>query len=130
MSVCLCVSVSQSCLTLCNPIDCSQAARLRHPWNSPGKGTGVSSHSLIQEIFLAQGSNWVSCIAGIFFSYLSHQGSPGYMKDKSKVLENYDSNCEESGQRLGVQVVIYRRFGHVSQLFNSGLLSSARNSHS
>ena len=59
VSVCLCVSVSvsQSCLTLCNPIDCSQAARLLHPWNSPGKGTGVGSHSLIHEIFLAQGSN-------------------------------------------------------------------------
>ena len=52
----------------------------------------------------------------MFFSHLSHQGSPGDMKVKSKALENYDSNREDSGQRLGVQVVIYR-FGHVSQPF-------------
>ena len=27
------------------------------PWDSPGKNTGVGSHSLLQEIFLTQGSN-------------------------------------------------------------------------
>ena len=27
------------------------------PWNSPGKNTGVGSHSLLQEIFPTQGSN-------------------------------------------------------------------------
>ena len=27
------------------------------PWNSPGKNTGVGSHSLLQGIFLTQGSN-------------------------------------------------------------------------
>ena len=43
------VLVTQSFLTLCDPMNC--------PWNSPGKNTGVSSHSLLQGIFLAQGSN-------------------------------------------------------------------------
>ena len=34
-----------------------QHARLLCPWNSPGKNTGVGSHSLLQEIFLTQGLN-------------------------------------------------------------------------
>ena len=33
----------QSCLTLCDPIDGS-----RHPWDSPGKNTGVGCHFLLQ----------------------------------------------------------------------------------
>ena len=32
-------------------------ARLLCPWNSPGKNTGVGSHSLLQGNFLTQGSN-------------------------------------------------------------------------
>jgi len=42
----------------------------------------------------------------------------GDVKVKTKDWESYDSNCEDSGQGLGVQVVIYRRFGQVSQLLN------------
>ena len=34
------VKVAQSCLTLCDPMDCSPA-RLLCPWDSPGKNTGV-----------------------------------------------------------------------------------------
>ena len=49
--------VAQSCLTLCNPVDCMQPARLHCPWNSPGKNTEVGCHSLLQGIFLIQGSN-------------------------------------------------------------------------
>ena len=32
-------------------------ARVLHPWNSPGKKPGVGCHSLLQRIFLTQGSN-------------------------------------------------------------------------
>ena len=32
-------------------------ARLFHPWNLPGKNTGVGCHFLLQGIFLTQGSN-------------------------------------------------------------------------
>ena len=31
------------------------------PWNSPGRNTGVGSLSLLQGIFLTQGSNLSSC---------------------------------------------------------------------
>ena len=37
----------QSCPTLGNPID-GQPTRLCHPWDSPGKNTGVGCHSLFQ----------------------------------------------------------------------------------
>ena len=30
---------------------------LLHPWDSPGKNTGVGSHALLQGTFLTQGSN-------------------------------------------------------------------------
>ena len=42
------VLVTQLCPALCN---------LLCPWNSPGKNTGLHSHSLLQGIFLTQGWN-------------------------------------------------------------------------
>ena len=39
----------QSCPTLCHPIDWTrQPTRLRRPWDSPGKNTGVGCHFLLQ----------------------------------------------------------------------------------
>ena len=55
------VKVAQSCLTLCDLMDCS-------PWNSPGKNTGVGSLSLFQGIFPTRDQTQVSCIAGGFFT--------------------------------------------------------------
>ena len=37
----------QSCLTLCDPIDDSPPGS-PHPWDSPGKNTGVGCHFLLQ----------------------------------------------------------------------------------
>ena len=45
----------QSCLTFCDPMDCSPQALC--PWDSPGKNTGVSCHFLLQGIFSTQGLN-------------------------------------------------------------------------
>ena len=47
--------VTQSCPTLCDPMDV--AAGLLCPWDSLGKNTGVGCHALLQGIFLTQGSN-------------------------------------------------------------------------
>ena len=44
--------ITQSCLTLCDPMDCS-------PWNSPGQNTGMGGLSLLQGI---------SCTAGRLFT--------------------------------------------------------------
>ena len=48
--------VAQSCLTLCDPMDCSLPGSSVHE-DSPGKNIGVDRHSLLQEIFPTQGSN-------------------------------------------------------------------------
>ena len=48
------VLVAQSCPVLCK--------------TSPGKNTGVVSHSLLQGIFLTQGPTHISCTAGGFFT--------------------------------------------------------------
>ena len=49
--------VTQSCLTLCNPMDSGACSRLHCPWDFLGKSTGVGCHFLLQGIFLTQGSD-------------------------------------------------------------------------
>ena len=51
----LCLA-TQSCLILCDPIDCSSSSFSVHG-DSPGKNTGVGSLSLLQGNFPTQGSN-------------------------------------------------------------------------
>ena len=48
--------VSQSCLTLYNPMDCSLPGT-SVLWDSPGKNTRSGCHALFQGIFPIQGSN-------------------------------------------------------------------------
>ena len=47
--------VAQSCLTLCDPMDCSPPGSSIHGI-FPGKNTRVGCHFLLQGIFLTQGS--------------------------------------------------------------------------
>ena len=49
-------AVVQSCLTICDPIDCSTTGSSVHG-DSPGKNIGVGFHVLLQGSFLTQGSN-------------------------------------------------------------------------
>lgn len=49
------VVVVQSCLDLCDPMDCCRHSILETPWDSPGKYLGVGCQDL-QKIFPAQGS--------------------------------------------------------------------------
>ena len=53
-----------------------QPVRLLYPWDSLGKNTGMISHSLLQGIFLTQGSNPGLLHCRQIFYDLSHQGSP------------------------------------------------------
>ena len=65
--------------TVCNvniKYVCIDLARLLCPWNSPGKNTGVGSHSLLQRIFLNQGLNPSLQNFRQIPYHLSHQGSP------------------------------------------------------
>ena len=57
VSVCACAHTpSQSCPTLCYPMDCSPPGS-SVPLDSPGQNTGVGYHFLLQGIFPTQGSN-------------------------------------------------------------------------
>ena len=46
------------------------------PWDSPGKNTGVGSHSLLQGIFPTRGLNPGLLYCRQILYHLSHQGSP------------------------------------------------------
>ena len=48
--------VFQSCLILCDPMDCSPPGSSVHG-DSPGKNTGMGCYALLQVIFPTQGSN-------------------------------------------------------------------------
>ena len=76
MGVCamLCL-VSQSCPTLCNPMDCSPPGSSVHG-DSPGKNTGVGFHAILQEVFPIHGSNPGLLYCSQILYRLSHQGSP------------------------------------------------------
>ena len=51
--VCMWTKSIQSCLTLCNPMDCSPRGSSVHG-DSPGKNTGMGCHALLQGILPAQ----------------------------------------------------------------------------
>ena len=67
--------VTQSCPTLCDPMDCSPPCSSVHG-NSPGKNTGVGCRALLQEIFPTQASNLNLMHCRWILYCLSHQGSP------------------------------------------------------
>ena len=67
------VIVTQSYLTLCDPMDYSPPGSSVHG-DSPGKNTGVGSLSLLQGIFLTQGSNPGLLHCRQILHRLSHQG--------------------------------------------------------
>ena len=69
-------SESESHLVESNSLGSHQ---LYSPWNSPGQNTGLGSLSLLQGIFLTQGLNSVSHIAGILYQ-LCPKGSPGILE--------------------------------------------------
>ena len=59
------VQWSQSCSVMSNSL---QPPGLYSPWNSPGQNTEVGSCFLLQGIFPAQESTYVSHISGTFFT--------------------------------------------------------------
>ena len=65
--------LSQSCLTLCDHMDCSRPGSSVRG-DSPGKNTGVGSHALLQGIFSTQGSNPGLLHCRRIPYHLSHQG--------------------------------------------------------
>ena len=62
-----CYLVTKLCSILLEPYRL-QPTRLLCPWNFPVKNTGVDCHFLLPGIFLTQGLNRVSALAGGFFT--------------------------------------------------------------
>ena len=81
--MCLERSVSCSVMSHYSKIHGLQPARLLHPWNFPGKNTGVGCYSLLQRIFMTQELNpgLLNCRQTLY--HLSHQGSPGVFQFSS-----------------------------------------------
>ena len=75
MKKCVKALVTQSCLTLCDSMDCKLPGSSLHR-DSPGKNTRVGYYVLLQGFFPIQGSNpGVQHCKWILY-HLSHQGSP------------------------------------------------------
>ena len=72
--VCVCVLFTQLCPTLW--FHGLYPARLLCPWDSPGKNTERGCHSLLQGIFLTQGSDPGPLSCRQILYHLSHQRSP------------------------------------------------------
>ena len=84
-----------------------QLSRLLYLWNSPGKNTGVGSHSVLQCVFLTQGSNLglLHWQVDFFFLLLSHKGSPSIWITKltpflSCYLQHYSTSYSCSHRDL------------------------------
>ena len=67
--------VTQSCLTLFDPMDCSPPGLSVHG-DSPGKNTGVGCHFLLQGIFPTKGLNPGFLQWRQILYWLNHKGSP------------------------------------------------------
>ena len=67
--------VTQSYLTLCDPMDCSPPGSSVHR-DSPGKNTGMGCHTLLQGIFPTEGLNQGLLHYRRILYHLSCQGSP------------------------------------------------------
>ena len=76
--------------------------RLLCLWNSPGKNIRVGCHSLLHRIFLTQGSNWIFCIAGRFFTIWA-TGKP--------------SNSIQGAKFVYIRNVIKRKQAKMTQLW-------------
>ena len=86
VSVC---SVTQSCLTLCNPMDYSWPGSSVHG-DSPGQNTRVGCHALLQGIFPTRELNPALLLCRWILYHLSHQGSPGVALD---LPYNWTGHC-------------------------------------
>ena len=90
--------VAHSCLTLCDPMDCSPPGSSVHG-DSPGKNTLVGSHSLLQGIFPTEELNPGLLHCRQILYHLSHQGSPNFSLQKHTLL-NWASLVAQRLKRL------------------------------
>ena len=80
------MKVAQSCLTLCDPMDCS-------PWNFPGQNTRVGSLSLLQRIYSTQWSNPGLPHSRQILYQLNHKGNPRILEWLAYPFSSRSSRC-------------------------------------
>ena len=102
----------QSCLTLCDPMDCSLPGFSVHG-DSPGKNTGVGCHFLLQGVFLTQELN--PCL----FSLLHWQAGslplvpPGKAQFENVVFSK--SSLKQLNMNILVLIFFFQRHSCLSQ---------------
>ena len=84
LGIVLCL-VAQSCLTLCDPMDCSPPGSPVHG-DSPGKNTRMGCHALLQGIFPTQGWNSGVLHSRWILYHLSHQENPALMTGNFRIF--------------------------------------------
>ena len=67
-----------------------QPARLLYPWDSPGKNTGVGKHSFFPGDLPNPEMNLGLLLCRQIPYYLSHQGSPGWIKCSYFLFLHYE----------------------------------------
>ena len=82
--------VTQSCPTLCDPVDCSPPGSSVHEI-FPGKDTGGGCHFLLHGIFPTQGSNLRLLHCRQILYQLSYKGSP--TKPQFKLKKERERHC-------------------------------------
>ena len=82
--------VAQSCLTPCDPMNCSPSGSSVHG-DSPGQNTGVGCHALLQGIFPKQGLNPVLFHCRQILYHLSYQGRNRVKKNAFVLIYFYFS---------------------------------------
>ena len=87
--------------------DSLQPSELYSPWDSPGQYIAVGSLSLLQGIFLTQGSNpGLSHCRWILYQ-LNHKGSPGI---REWVAYPFSSKSSQSRNQTSVSSIVCRFF--------------------
>ena len=94
------VKVAQSCLTLCDPTDCTVHE------NSPGKNTRVGCLSLLQGIFATQGLNPGLLHCRWILYQLSQQGSPS--TEARSLLQGIVPTLESNRGLLHCRWILYQ----------------------
>ena len=117
--VCVMCVHAQSCLTLCNPMDCSLPGSSVHG-DSPGKNTGVGCHALLQGIFPTQGSNPGLPHCRQILYQLSRKGSP-------RILEWVAYPFSSRSSQPRTQTRVERRFSSVQ--FSRSVVSDSLRPH-
>ena len=106
--------VAKSCLTLCDPVDCSPT-RLLCPWDLPGKSTVAGCHFLLQGIFPTQGLSHVSCMGRqILYHWATREAHKTLLKEIQNDINKWKHiSCSWIGRqsiKMSILVKVIYRF--------------------